>query len=138
MILDHALGIMRPILQSSFSRAQISSFLATAVDYGILFLFVEVFHIWYVAATAWGAFFGAITNFLLNRHWSFRASEGKWIRQAYRYSIVSIGSLILNTLGVFLVTEYARVHYAVSVVLVAGAVGVLFNYPLHRHYVYRT
>ncbi len=121
----------------SFSRAQIASLVATGVDYCVLFILAEFFHTWYVAATAWGALLGAITNFLMNRHWSFNAGSGRLRLQAIRYAIVSGGSLVLNTGGVFLVTEYMHLHYAVSVVIVALFVGTFFNYPLHRHYVYR-
>ena len=124
-------------ISSSFSKAQVSSLAATALDYGVLFLFAAVFHFWYVLATALGAFAGAVANFLINRHWSFQAAHGHIGHQARRYISVSAGSLILNTLGVFLVTEYLHVHYAFSVFLVSIAVGVFFNYPLHRYYVYR-
>ncbi len=123
---------------TTFSRSQVASLVATLLDYAILFLFTEVFKIWYVIATASGAIVGAVTNFLINRHWSFQATHGNWERQARRYALASIGSLILNTGGVFLVTEYGRVHYAISVILVSVLVGLIFNYPIYRHYVYRS
>jgi putative flippase GtrA len=129
-------AVCSPSFVKSFSRAQVSSFLATILDYGVLFLCAEVFHFWYVIATALGAFSGAVLNFMINRHWTFEAAHGHMNRQAKRYILVSAGSLLLNTGGVYLVTEFARVHYALSVVWVSLAVGFLFNYPLHRHYVY--
>jgi putative flippase GtrA len=127
----------KPSWIASFSRAQISSVVATLLDYGVLFLSTEIFHSWYVLATAWGALTGAVTNFLMNRHWSFQAAHGAIGPQARRYILVSAGSLILNTAGVFLVTEYLHFHYAVSVFVVSILIGVFFNYPLHRYYVYR-
>jgi len=127
----------RSPLVTSFGRAQLSSLLATLADYGTLFLCTEVFHVWYVISTAVGALLGAVVNFMINRHWSFRASHGRISHQAFRYTVVSGGSLILNTGGVYLVTEFGRIHYAISVVIVSILVGIFFNYPLHRHYVYR-
>jgi putative flippase GtrA len=127
----------QPSFFSSFSRSQVSSLIASIVDYGVLFFFTEFLHIWYVIATASGAFLGAVTNFLINRNWSFRATHGSWGAQAKRYALVSAGSLGLNTLGVYVVTEYLRFHYAISVAIVSFLVGILFNYPLHRHFVYR-
>lgn len=121
----------------SFSRSQIAAGIATAADYGVLFGLTEIFHIWYVASTAIGAGVGALTNFLLNRHWSFRANHDRWHGQAMRYTVVSIGSLLLNAAGVYFVTEFAKVHYSISVILVSVIVGVLFNFPLQRHYVFR-
>ena len=53
----------RPGFWTSFGRAQISSVVATAVDFGTLFTCVELLGIWYVLGTAWGAALGAITNF---------------------------------------------------------------------------
>ena len=91
---------------------------------------------WYIIGTALGAFLGAIANFLLNRHWSFRAGQRSWNRQARRYALVSICSLLLNTTGTFVLTEFARLHYMVSVVIISTFVGFFFNYPLYRKYVY--
>jgi putative flippase GtrA len=122
---------------ASFSRSQITSAFATAVDFGLLFSLVEVGHVWYVLATALGALAGAITNFLLNRHWSFDATHGKWEHQAVRYSLVSGGSLLLNSGGVWVVTAGLGIHYAVSVVVVSMLVGVAFNYPLQRYFVFK-
>ena len=128
---------MSRVLGASFGRAQISSLLASIVDYGVLFLMTEQFHIWYVVATASGAFLGAVTNFLLNRYWTFHATQGHLNWQALRYLIVSAGSLILNTLGVYLFTEFGEIHYAVSVALTSLTVGILYNYPLQKYFVYR-
>ena len=97
----------------------------------------EALHVWYVISVAAGALAGAIVNFLLNRHWSFEASHGLMRRQARRYTLVSAGSLLLNTGGTWALTEYGRIHYGISVVIAALAVGFLFNFPLHRGYVFR-
>jgi len=107
------------------------------VDFGLLFSLTEVAHVWYVASTACGALAGAIANFLLNRHWSFEANEGAVNQQARRYALVSAGSLILNTFGVWGVTVLFKIHYAISVVAVALLVGFFFNFPLQRGYVFR-
>lgn len=126
----------RTSLLQSFSRSQLAAFAATVVDYVVLFALVELCGVWYVAATAIGAFVGAVTNFLLNRHWSFLVGDERWAGQAWRYAIVSAGSLILNTAGVYAMTEYLHVHYSISVFAVAISVGIFFNYPLHRYYVF--
>lgn len=126
-----------PPFLASFTKAQFSSTLATLADWGVLFGLVEVFHVWYVLAVAIGALVGAITNFVINRHWSFRATHRKWHGQALRYSVASGLSMILNTAGVYLLTDFMKMHYSISVFAVSILVGVLFNYPLHRFYVFR-
>lgn len=122
---------------ASFSRSQLSAATATATDFALFFSLVEFFGVWYVAARAMGNSAGAITNFLMNRHWSFAATETAWHRQALRYAWVSVGSMLLNSGGAWFFTEVLRIHYAISVVIVSGLVGILFNFPMHRYYVFR-
>ena len=129
--------LLNPRFLASFSRAQAASLAGSIVDFGFLFIATELLHVWYVISVAVGAFLGALTNFLINRHWTFDAAKGNLSIQAGRYCLVSTISLILNTGGVYLLTEYSHVHYAISVFVISIAVGFLFNYPMHRHYVYR-
>ena len=121
----------------SFSLSQIAAITATVVDFALLFALTELLHVWYVVATALGAVAGAVVNFWINRQWSFAATHAGWHGQALRYSLVSAASALLNAGGTWLVTEQGHIHYAVSVVAVSLFVGVVFNFPLHRYYVFR-
>ncbi len=127
----------RPTLLQSFSRAQVSSAAATVVDWGLLFILTEGLHVWYVVSVAIGAAAGSVTNFLINRHWSFQATHRGIHGQVFRYSLVAVGSLILNTAGVYVVTEWLHIHYFAPVVGVSLLVGFGFNYPLHHHFVFK-
>jgi putative flippase GtrA len=120
----------------TFSKAAIAALAATVVDFGTLTIWVEVLHQFYPIGVALGAAFGAITNFSLNRHWAFDAAHAPVGKQAVRYGIVSLGSLCLNTGGVWLVTEKLHLFYMISKIVVALMVGFLFNYPLQRRFVY--
>ncbi len=119
-----------------FIKASIAAIFATVVDFGTLTIWVEVFHGYYPYGVALGAALGAITNFLANRYWAFDAAHHPMGGQIFRYVIVSAGSLLLNTGGVYLFTEYFHLFYLVSKVIVAILVGILFNYPLQRYFVY--
>jgi putative flippase GtrA len=91
---------------------------------------------WTAVGTGLGAAVGAVTNFMINRHWSFRASEAALHAQAVRYALVSAISLGLNVLG----TEGALrlgVSYGFSRIVVSLLVGFCFNFPLHRYFVFR-
>lgn len=128
-------------LFKSFHRSQVAALAATIADFGSLVLLVEFAHVWYVAATAMGALFGAVTNFLLGRHWAFHPGDperlGDVRAQARRYALVSAGSLVLNTLGVYLFTDIGGLRYIASKATVAILISVFFNFPLHRAFVFR-
>jgi len=126
-----------PSFLISFTRSQIAAVICTVFDWGVLFGLVEIFHIWYVLAVTIGAIVGAVTNFLMNRHWSFRATHRHWHGQALRYSIASGLGILLNAGGVYACTEWLKIHYSISVVLVSILVGLLVNYPLHRFFVFK-
>jgi|ERR1051325_1020941 putative flippase GtrA len=128
---------MQPSLFVSLRRSQVASLIATAVDFASMIFLVEVVHLWYVAATATGAFAGAVVNFVLGRHWSFRAGDEAVHGQVFRYAAVSGASLLLNSAGVYLLTDRFGIHYAVSRVISAIVIGLIFNFPLHRHFVFR-
>ena len=127
---------VRPSLTVSLRRSQIVSLTATVVDFGFLIFLVEIGRVWYVAATATGALFGAMINFILGRHWSFMADDDAIRGQAIRYAAVSGVSLVLNSLGVYLLTDHLAIHYPFSKAITAFLVGVLFNFPLQRRFVF--
>ena len=120
-----------------FGRSQLAAIAATIVDFGSLVLFVEMFKVWYVAAAAVAAFLGAITNFFINRHWSFEAAHHKIHHQGFKYALVSGGSLLLNSAGVYLFTDHLHLHYTLSKVITALVIGVFYNFPMHRYFVFR-
>jgi putative flippase GtrA len=125
-----------PPFMVSLRRSQVASLTATCVDFGTMVFLTEVAGVWYVAATAAGAFVGAVVNFFLGRHWTFTADHEAIHGQVVRYAVVSAVSLGLNTAGVYLLTDYAHLHYALSRAIVAISVSLLFNFPLHRHFVF--
>ena len=125
-----------PPLLVSLGRSQVAALSATVIDFATMICLIEFAGVWYVAATATGAFVGAVVNFFLGRHWSFTAGHQPIHGQFVRYAVVSVMSLALNTLGVYLLTDYVNFHYAVSRAITAVSVALLFNFPLHRRFVF--
>ena len=124
-------------LTKLFAAAQVAALAGTLVDFAATFFFTEVLGILYWVSNAMGAALGAITNFLLGRYWVFEAKEGKIEQQAFRYVLVSAGSLLLNTAGVYFITEFFGLHYMWSKVIVAVIVAVTYNFILQKNYVYK-
>ncbi|MBK6532465.1 MAG: GtrA family protein [Deltaproteobacteria bacterium] len=123
-------------LALTLGRHQLGSIGATVVDFGTLTLLVERFGLHPVSATALGALAGAVFNFTLARRWIFRDHNGSLGVQALRYALVSGASLGLNTLGEYLLSTRMGFHYLGARVVVAVAVSLLWNFPMHRRVVF--
>jgi putative flippase GtrA len=98
---------------------------------------VEAFHVSAAIATFIGASLGAITNFTVSRVWAFRTRHLPLMGQAVRYAMVSFGSVMINSLGEWLVNGRMHVEYIVARLLVSVAVSLLWNFPMHRGFVFR-
>ena len=118
------------------AKHQTSSLVATAVDFGTMIALVEVGWLGPAYATVVGATCGAMTNFLLGRNWTFRATAGRAHGQMGRYAIVSATSLGLNAIGEHLLAERWKVQYMLARLAVAVAVSMLWNFPLQRFFVF--
>jgi putative flippase GtrA len=121
----------------TLARHQIGAVVATGVDFGVMVALVESLEVSPVAATAVGATVGAVTNFALGRTWIFGSTSGEVPGQIGRYALASAASAALNALGEHIVHDLANVRYVLARALVALAVGVLWNFPMHRHFVFR-
>lgn len=120
-----------------FLSAQVAAFIGTAVDFGMVVFLTEIFGIWYVVSNAVGAMCGAVTNFFLGRNWVFSATQNKISHQAFRYFLVATGSMILNTLGVYILTEFTSLNYIFSKVIVAVFIAFTFNFLLQKYFVFK-
>jgi putative flippase GtrA len=124
-------------LIAAYFRSQLAAGLATLADFVTMVALVELAGLHYVMATALGAICGGVAAFSTNRHWSFLAGHRAFGSQALRYALVWIGSLTLNCLLVYIMTDKVGLQYTWSKLLTALIVGACFNFPLHRYYVFR-
>jgi putative flippase GtrA len=120
-----------------FIKAQLSSFISTLADFLLTRVLTEWMGIWYLLSSILGTISGGYVNFLLGRYWVFKGRKHKKLVQAGRYTLIWIGNLALNTMGVYVFTELLQLHYMISKALVSIAVGVFYNYQLQKSYVFQ-
>lgn len=91
-------GLRRPANWFQLVRFAIVGFSGYVINLAVYSTLVEVAKTHYVSA-AMLAFCVAVTNnFLLNRHWTFKATDGRATFQAPRFLIVSLVALAFNLL----------------------------------------
>jgi len=120
-----------------FVRANLSSLTASGLEY-LLVTGLVVAGVHYLAAAAAGALMGAVTDFSLKRHWAFaRGRKGAVQHEALRYLAVSGASLGLNLLGSWLLVDGLGLPKVPGVIAASIVVGFVWNYPLHRWFVFQ-
>jgi phosphatidylglycerophosphate synthase/putative flippase GtrA len=130
-------GAPEEALTGWFQRAWVASAIATAIDYGTFTVLVEVVGIYTGTSRALGALLGAITNFTLNKLYTFKTRQNSVLVEVPRYAAISLTSLLLNTVGVILLTEGLRWNPLIAAALVGVLVSLCWNLPLHRVFVFR-
>jgi putative flippase GtrA len=121
-----------------FFRANLSSTVATGIEW-VLVTALLLFRIHYLTAAAVGAVSGAFTDFSLKRHWAFdRLRKGGLHHEGFRYVLVSSGSLLWNLVMAYLLVEHLGSPKVPGVIGASLVVGFIWNYPLHRSYVFRS
>lgn len=82
----------------------------------------------YHAAAAVGAFLVALANnFFWNRHWTFGPGEGLAHRQAIRFTLVSVGALVVNLVALEILVQSASMN-ELAAQAIAVAVAMPFNF----------
>ena len=119
-----------------FTRHQLASLGATAVDFSVMIACVRWLSWTPVLGTVAGATCGALCNFILNRQWTFTDHAGQMPGQWLRYAAVSALSLGWNVLGEWLLAMVAGVPYVAARAVVATVVGGLWIFPMHRYVVF--
>lgn len=134
-----------------FCKAQLSAWLASAVDFLVTISLVKFGGLFYLYATFIGSVVGGVTNCVINYGWVFHADGCKKVHVAVKYLFVWGMSIMLNTWGTFALTEwvtgmgwmerlpayYADNMFIVSKMLVAVTVAFFWNYSMQRTFVYR-
>lgn len=134
-----------------FIRAQFSSQIASITDMAVTIVLTSFVNIYYVVGTFIGAVCGGIVNCVINYKWTFKADGVKKKHVVAKYILVWIGSILLNTLGTYLLTEFLdrstwviahfscilEYIYIFAKLFVSLMVGFIWNYNLQRVFVYR-
>ena len=120
-----------------FAKAQFTSLAASAADYLVYGLLQYALGIWYLTSSVAGLIAGGIISFFMARHWAFGKGTRTVKMQALLYIVVWNGNFLLNTAGVYLVTEVFHANPTVSKILVSVIIGVSYNYLLQKKLVFK-
>jgi putative flippase GtrA len=109
---------------------------ASAVGhYGLLIALVQLAGVPPVPASAAGALLGALINYTLNYHFTFRSSK-RHREATWKFAVVAAVGLALNTLLMWIGTVQIGAHYLLSQIVTTGLV-LLWSFAGNRFWTFQ-
>lgn len=134
----------------TYIRSIVASQSASWLDMGLGFVLFAWAGLLPWIATAIGAVAGGVLNCVINYRFTFHASGCDWRAIAVKYTLVWIGSLLLNAFGTqavyFTLQHWTWLetvgfrpdgYYATARIFVSLIVSWFWNFALQRYFVYR-
>lgn len=124
--------VVRPVI-----KASISSLAATVAD-GVVYQ--ALLFVWlgrYGVAAAVGAVAGAITNFVINRQWTFAATGQNALLQAFRYANVSLLTFFCLRGLLWLLIEVLGVDMRIAWLPAKLLAFLMVSFPLQKWWVFK-
>ena len=116
-------------------KAQLSNIAATGAEFALVALLLTT-QIYYLVAAALGAVLGAVIDFSIKKWWAFSARGGMLRTQMLRYTVVSAASAGLNCAVAYALVDGLKMLKLPGVILAAAIIGVVWNYPMQRFFVF--
>lgn len=98
----------------------------------ILFILTDIFGFWYLASSVVAFVASLLTNFFLQKFWTFRDHGWRRIkRQLVIYGLLGIINFILNPILLYTFVEKLHVWYLLAAVIVISSLA-LINYTANK------
>ena len=111
-----------------FLKFSLIGLIGTFVNIAFLYLFTNVFGIYYLISAIFSFFIAISINFVLNKVWTFKENfKHKVVRKWFKFLVISAIVLGINLLFLYLFTEFFKIYYLISQILAIG-IGLFFNF----------
>ncbi|MBR6878581.1 MAG: GtrA family protein [Bacteroidales bacterium] len=110
-----------------FLKFGVVGFSGVFVNFGVTWLFKEIFKLNKYVSNILGFVVAATTNYLLNRWWTFQSSNPEVGVEYAKYFLISIIGLGIDTLTVYLLNGKLKWNFYLSKVFAIGA-ATLWNF----------
>ena len=120
-----------------FIRYAIVGFAGLVMDFSVTYVFKEYAKVSKYLANSLGFSVAVITNYVLNRYWTFGAGDENVFIQFGTFVLVSIIGLFINNFVIYVLNEKWNLNFYVSKVFAVGVV-VLWNFFVNYYYTFRT
>lgn len=115
---------LHPDFIEKFLKFGVVGFSGIIVDFGITYVLKEKLRIHKYVANSTGFVMATISNYLLNRYWTFNTGDNAQFSQFGKFFGIAIVGLALNNLLIYLLNDKLKVNFYVSKAIAVAIVSV--------------
>lgn len=109
---------------------------ATIVDWTFVYIFTDFFGLWYVLSVVIGYIGGSLTNYLLNKKYTFKNTSMKIGHQFLIFHLITGMGFFLNLEIVVFLVEYLNVWYMFAK-MISTSILLLWNFLGHKYITFK-
>ena len=119
-----------------YLRYLVAGGIAATTDIALLYVFTDLFGIWYLISATLAFLVAVVVSFVLQKFWTFRdkGTDGMH-RQAASYLGVQLTGIAANTIGMYLLVGVAGLWYILAQIIM-GALIAIFNFVMYRNFIF--
>ena len=110
--------------------------IATAIQYALLILQVEIFSFSSVIASCVAYSLSSVINYLLHYYFTF-GSTAKHLQSSTKFVLVALIGLLVNTFLMYALIKVVGIHYLFAQII-STLIVLVWNYLAHKHWTYRS
>lgn len=96
----------------------------TVVDFGITYLCKEKIKLHKYVANSLGFLIATISNYLLNRYWTFQSHDPQAFQQFGKFFAIAFVGLLFNNFIIYVLNDKLKINFYLSKVFAIGAVSI--------------
>ena len=107
-----------------FIRFGLVGFSGIFVDFGTTYLLKEKLKVHKYIANSCGFLLATVSNYFLNRYWTFQSTDSKAFEQFGKFFAIAIIGLIFNNFIIYILNDKLKINFYLSKVFAIAAVSV--------------
>ncbi len=120
----------------AFLRFCLSGGTAAVVLFGLLYTLTDIFGVWYLISSILSSAAAFIVSFTLHKFWTFSDPHlGRASQQVASHLATGLVNMGLSALLLYILVEYAQVHYLVGQLLVTATLA-LVSFFIYKHFIF--
>ena len=107
-----------------FIRFGLVGFSGIFVDFGTTYLLKEKLKVHKYVASSCGFLLATISNYLLNRYWTFQSTDPKAFEQFGKFFAIALVGLLFSNLIIYILNDKLKINFYLSKVFAIAAVSI--------------